>query len=185
MTSMDPRDARLRSQYYAPGQLIALGRVAELSALLEVLLRQVLSQVMGLSQTAGEALFLGDRASTLVARIRELGKFEDMPRWFSEEAVDWAKRVSKAIDQRDALLHRAPVVLHSGDEDDDRVLRWSRARRAHEAMPVDDVQLMNLVELLVGLEGEGIHKLFWGEWETSVRDPRLDGANEAGAEGTA
>jgi hypothetical protein len=58
---MDPRDTRLSSEYYTPAQLIALGRIAELSALLEVLLRNVLGQVMGISQAAADALFLGDR----------------------------------------------------------------------------------------------------------------------------
>jgi hypothetical protein len=130
MNSMDPHDSRLRSQYYTAAQLIALGRIAELSALLEVLLRQVLGQVMGTSESAGEALFLGDRASNLVARIKELGKFGDMPKWFSDEAIDWAKRVSRAIEVRDDLLHRAPVLLYRDEEDDERVVGWNRARRA-------------------------------------------------------
>ncbi|MHA6627709.1 hypothetical protein ACU61A_19910 [Pseudonocardia sichuanensis] len=88
---MDPRDTRLSSDYYRPAQLIALGRIAELSALLEVLLRNVLGQVMGIGEAAADALFLGDRAPSLVARITELGKFDDAPEWFSDEAVDWGR----------------------------------------------------------------------------------------------
>jgi hypothetical protein len=172
MNSMDPQDSRLYSQYYTPAQLMALGRIAELSALLEVLLRQVLGQVMGISEAAGEALFLGDRASNLVARIKELGKFGDMPKWFSDEAIDWAKRVSKAIEVRDDLLHRAPVLLYRDEEDVERVVGWNRARRAHKPLPIDDDRLLKVVELLAELQGEAMGKLFWDEWEASVGDNR-------------
>jgi hypothetical protein len=41
VNDIGPRDARLRSQYYRPAQLLALGRIVELSSLLEVLLRQI------------------------------------------------------------------------------------------------------------------------------------------------
>lgn len=170
MSSMDPQDPRLRSQYYTPAQLVALGRIADLSALLEVLLRDVLGQVSGISQAAAEALYLGDRASNLVARIKELGKFGDMPNWFSDQAVGWAARVKSAIEARDDLLYRAPVLLASSDEDEEGIVGWNRARRTHQAVPIDDARLLDLIERLADLEGEATHKLFWGEWETSIRD---------------
>lgn len=108
----DP-DGRLRSQYYTTKQLVALGRIVELSALVELLLRQVLQTVMGISSDAGEALFLGERASSLVKKSNALAPFQGMPRWFSAEAVEWARRVGKAIERRDELVHRPPVFAYS------------------------------------------------------------------------
>lgn len=116
MNDIDPRASVLRSSYYTPGQVLALGRIAELSALIETLLRNVLEQVMGLGQAAGETLFLGDRGSTLVSRIKALGNFVDMLPWFRDDAVEGAKRVDKALRDCDDLIHRAPTELFT-DED--------------------------------------------------------------------
>jgi hypothetical protein len=166
---MDP-DGRLRSQYYTTKQLVALGRIVELSALVELLLRQVMETVMGISSDAGEALFLGERASSLVKKFNALASFQGVPRWFSEEAVGWAKRVSKAIEQRDALVHRPPVFAYSGDIEDGDAgrLAWNRSRRSHKVEDFDETVLFELVDELAELEREAGNKLIWSEWAGAV-----------------
>ena len=86
-TDLDAADERLRSTYYSPAQLLALGRIAELSALLETVLRSMLATVTGISESATEALFLGDRTSSLMNRIKELAKFADAPGWFATDGL--------------------------------------------------------------------------------------------------
>jgi hypothetical protein len=183
VNDIDPRLERLRSTLYTPGQLMALGRITELSALLELLLRQVLEQVMGLGQAAGEALFLGDRASSHVRRIKDMGKFADMPKWFTEDAVGWAIRVGNAVEARDDLLHRAPVMLSGDDEDAEPLAGWGRARRSHRPEAIDNDRLLELVDRLAALQAEAMHKLFWGEWEASIYDVERDGDDDGGTEG--
>jgi len=174
----DP-DGRLRSQYYTTKQLVALGRIVELSASVELLLRQVLETVMGISSDAGEALFLGERASSLVNKFKALAPFQGVPRWFSEEAVGWARRVGKAIELRDELVHRPPVFAHSGDIEDGDAgrLAWNRSRRSHEVKVFDETALFELVDTLAELEREAANKLFWGEWEGAVGKSDEDDAN--------
>jgi hypothetical protein len=182
MNDIDPREARLRSSYYTPKQLMALGRIAELSAQLEVLLRQVLAQVMGIGQDAADALFLGDRAQVLVARINALAEFSDIPKWFSGDAVRWAAKVDAAVRQRNQFLHRAPVVLGSEDDDEERVIGWNRARHNHKAEPLNNDRLLDLVERLSHLEEEAMGNLFWSRWGTSVGDARHGSSSDEGGE---
>lgn len=172
---MDPRDSRLRSGYYSPAQLLALGRIAELSALLETLLRSVLAAAMGIGGPASDALFLGDRATTLVNRIRELAKFADAPEWLATEGLGWAKEVESAIKARDDIMHRPPVMLAISDDPSDNIVGWNRARRNHQPIPIDDARLLSLVERLASLYGQGASALFWERWEGSFsNDPATD-----------
>lgn len=151
MAEIDPR---LQSAYLSPLQLIAIGRIAELSAMLERWLRNMLAEAIGAGTHAGDALFLGDRASSLVARIKAVGEFEDRPEWFRGPGVDWAKDVGKAIEQRDSFIHRSPIMLSGvpGLDEDEHVLGLDRARRNHQAEPLTDEHLLNLVERLYDLE---------------------------------
>jgi Sigma-70 region 2 len=54
-------------------------------------------------------------------------------------------------------------LLYRDEGDDERVVGWNRARRAHKPMPIDDDRLLNVIELLAELEAEAMHKLFWDE----------------------
>jgi hypothetical protein len=166
---VDP-DGRLRSQYYTTKQLVALGRIVELSASVELLLRQVLETVMGISSDAGEAMFLGERASSLIKKFSALSLFQGIPTWFSEEAVGWARRVGKAIEKRDALVHRPPVFAYSGDIEDGDAgrLAWNRSRRSQKVEDFDETVLLELVDELAELEHEAANKLIWGEWAGAV-----------------
>jgi hypothetical protein len=168
MNGMDPRDNRLSSQYYTPAQLIALGRIAELSALLEVLLRNVLGQVMGISQAASEALFLGTGRRTLSHEPR-ISANSGTCRDGSPRRPSIGPSESARSSESGTTSYIGPrVMLYCDEDDDERVVGWNRGRRAHEPMPIDNDQLLGLIERLAELQAEAMHKLFWGEWETSV-----------------
>jgi hypothetical protein len=48
-------------------------------------------------------------------------------------------------------------LLYRDEGDDERVVGWNRARRAHKPMPIDDDRLLNVIELLAELEAEAMH----------------------------
>ncbi|MHA6627710.1 hypothetical protein ACU61A_19915 [Pseudonocardia sichuanensis] len=60
------------------------------------------------------------------------------------------------------------MMLYRDEDDDERVIGWNRARRTHRPEPIDDDRLLDLIELLSGLQAEAMHKLFWGDWETPI-----------------
>lgn len=157
----DDLSSILESQYYTQLHLVALGRVVELSALLESLLRQVLAELMGISGDAGEALFLGDRAGALVRRFGALAEFKGLPGWLPD-AVAWAKQAGKAVDDRDALVHRAPTYIVKGDNNDGRV-GWAPARRGQKPEYFDD-RVLDLVRRLTALNGQAMKEMAWGTW---------------------
>jgi phage gp46-like protein len=108
-------------------------------------------------------------------RIKELAKFADAPEWFATEGLAWAKGVNSAIEARDDLLHRPPVMLTVSDDPGDNILGWNRARRSHQPVAVDDAQLLALLDRLTSLHDEGTRALFWGHWEDSFNDRNLGG----------
>ena len=111
----------------------------------------------------GEVLFLGERASSLVKKFGALAPFQGMTTWFSEEAVSWARRVGKAMQRRDELVHRPPVFAYSGDIEggDSGRLAWHRSRRSHKVEYFDETALFGLVDELAELEHEAANKLVW------------------------
>jgi hypothetical protein len=130
---------------------------------------------MGIGESATEALFLGERASNLMNRIKELAKFADAPEWFTTEGLAWARGVSAAMEARDNLLHRPPVMLAVSDDPGENILGWNRARRSHQPIAVDDSQLLAILDRLTSLHNESTTALFWGHWEDSFNDPNLGG----------
>lgn len=151
----------LKSQHFSDAYLQALGRLVELSATLETLLRHTLCAAIGLGEAAGEALFLGDPANRMVERLEALREFQNLPGWVPE-AHDWAKRVRAAIEERNKIVHRSPVYLTGIDEDLEPMLGLMPARRRQQPIPVDEAHVNSLLEIirrLAALASEATYNL--------------------------
>ena len=157
-------DPALKSDYLDPGHLLALGRIAELSAHLEQLLISVLAGALGMGRDPAVALFLGDRYYKMHRRLLGLAEIRGLPgeKWIAE-AIAWSKRVNKLIEDRDALLHRAPIYLFSGDPDENEDgprLGWQPARRNQSLEYVDGAKMLQLVVEMHNAFKEGERKCY-------------------------
>jgi hypothetical protein len=146
----EPADV-LTSREWTQDQLLALGRIVELSNTLEWIARWLMGLALHIDDSdIIEALFLGERLGNMQQRLQALarlpletsdpyvegtglytatlraggklylgppGSFIDLEtRAYIQDAAAWAKSAKKAIDRRDALLHRPPIdgVRHPG-----------------------------------------------------------------------
>jgi hypothetical protein len=137
----DPPDPILSSQIWTQRHLVTLGRIVEVSAANENILRILLGRALQIDrgsahETAAQvdALFLGLRLPELHRRLCALAALEGMPDWLPS-AVAWSKAAVAAAEQRDGLLHRPPALLLT--QDGFRV-GMSPARRTQEFELLDE-----------------------------------------------
>lgn len=149
----------ISTEWFPARGLQALGRIVELSAKLDEVGRMVLAAALGLSTDAADALFLGDRFNVLLARTKQLQRFEDLPGavWISE-AVAWMAKVQALQEERNKWVHRPPVWL-TGDQEDEPVLGWGRGRRDHRYERADGLVLLDLIHRMENMYREGMSHL--------------------------
>lgn len=176
MTGDDGR-VTINTEWFPPRGLQALGRVVELSAKLDEVGRSVLAAALGVSTDAADALFLGDRFGILLARLKQLKNFEDLPgaAWISE-AETWIGRVETLQKERNRWVHRPPVWLMT--DDDEPTLGWGRARRGDVVEKAEGRPLLDLIAEMERAYREGMSNLtidpFSDErprWSAATRQP--------------
>lgn len=147
MTGDDGR-VTINTEWFPPRGLQALGRVVELSAKLDEVGRGVLAAALGVSTDAADALFLGDRFGILLARLKQLKNFEDLPgaAWISE-AETWIGRVETLQKERNLL--GAPAA---GVADDGRRRANAGLGRARRGDVVEKAEGRPLLDLIAEME---------------------------------
>lgn len=150
-------DAALRSDHWSPTHLMALGRIVELSAQLERLMRVALMvalEVMPGSEDVdvvttgmrfGEMQRLLHRLSAAAAagtKKRARRKAVWLPTFLA-----WSTQAGHLIDERDSVLHRPPMILYAaGDHEPKYSSGMGRSRKAHVVEAVDERAFIELVE---------------------------------------
>lgn len=154
----DERAHLFQSRTWSAEHLLALGRIVEVSASIEDRMRRLLGSALQIPQSGlgrrdyTSAAFLGVRASELTRRLKTLATMDGVPEWVPA-AAEWALRAHKAIERRDALVHRAPVIIMGGSDGPKPGLGRARWTQEHETL---DQQALDLLRQLVELEEEGL-----------------------------
>ncbi len=151
-------EALLTSRVWDRQYTLALGRIVELTAANEALMRALLGRALRIPQSNlgrhqyTHAAFVGVRTAELARRLRGLAELDGVSPWVTG-AADWARRAAAASERRDALVHREPIFIATGSAG--MVAGLGPARRNQVAEPLDD-QAIGLLRDLVRLDAEGL-----------------------------
>ena len=103
----------LHSDAWSQDHLLALGRLVELSAVLELYGRLALGEALPMDDRFGEYMALGLRMPQIAGQLQAVAHRDDGPS-SAHDLADWAARAATAIGRRDAIVHRAPMTTWDG-----------------------------------------------------------------------